>query len=138
MRHIASFQLSRRGIFAASLLGITPAVAQGNDFKARLSRLRVGANLERWFPIARDNNARRLGRSWWRDFRAVGFDPEVYRRHFCSVAPERGYGGRNDDLSLGWLRGVSRGMRRWSAGVTHFGVEFCRHRRDEGRQPDRA
>jgi Cellulase (glycosyl hydrolase family 5) len=74
MPDIASFQLSRRGIFAASLLGITPAAAQGSDFKARLSRLRIGANLERWFPIARDNNARRLGRSWWRDFRAVGFD----------------------------------------------------------------
>ena len=45
---------------------------------------------------------------------------------------------RNDGLSFGWLRGVSRGMRRWSAGVTCFGVEFGRHRHEEGRQPDRA
>lgn len=65
---------SRRGLLAATLLAAAPAAAQPGDFRARLARLRCGANLERWFPVARDNHSRRLGRGWWRDFRAAGFD----------------------------------------------------------------
>lgn len=65
---------SRRGLLAASLAGATGAAAQPVDFRIRLSRLRCGANLERWFTVSRDNHPRRLGRAWWRDFRAAGFD----------------------------------------------------------------
>lgn len=68
--------IARRDLLAASLAmaGAAPAAAQGEDFRTRLSRLRCGANLERWFTIARDNQSRRLGRAWWRDFKAAGFD----------------------------------------------------------------
>jgi hypothetical protein len=66
--------LTRRGLLAATLLAAGPAAAQAGDLRTRLSRLRCGANLERWFPVARDNHARRLGRGWWREFRAAGFD----------------------------------------------------------------
>ncbi|MDO9708235.1 glycoside hydrolase family 5 protein [Paracraurococcus lichenis] len=66
--------LSRRGLMAVPLLAAGQAAAQAADFRTRLARLRVGANLERWFPVTRDNHARRLGRAWWREFRAAGFD----------------------------------------------------------------
>jgi len=65
---------SRRGLLAAALLAAGPAAGQTGDLRTRLSRLSCGANLERWFPVARDNQSRRLGRGWWRDFRAAGFD----------------------------------------------------------------
>lgn len=67
-------QASRRGFLAASLLAAGPVAAQPDDLRVRLSRLRVGANVERWFAVARDNHPRRLGRGWWRDFRDAGFD----------------------------------------------------------------
>jgi hypothetical protein len=67
-------QFSRRALLAAPLFAAGPAAAQGGNFRARLARLRCGANLERWFPVARDNHPRRLGRGWWRDFQAAGFD----------------------------------------------------------------
>lgn len=68
--------LSRREALLAPLAvaGVVPAAAQDNDLRTRLSRLRCGANLERWFTVARDNHSRRLGRAWWRDFKAAGFD----------------------------------------------------------------
>ncbi|MCB4821077.1 glycoside hydrolase family 5 protein [Roseicella aerolata] len=66
--------LPRRGLLAASLLAASPVGARQGDLRTRISRLRYGANLERWFTVARDNHPRRLGRAWWRDFRAAGFD----------------------------------------------------------------
>lgn len=59
--------LPRRALLAAALAAPASALA----FNAPL---RLGANLERWFPIAAEQRARRLGRGWWRDFRAAGFD----------------------------------------------------------------
>ncbi|WP_135466839.1 cellulase family glycosylhydrolase [Crenalkalicoccus roseus] len=62
---------------AAAGLAAAPAAAQGaarERLRRRLADLRLGANLERWYPIARDNQPRRLGREWWRGFRAAGFD----------------------------------------------------------------
>lgn len=54
------------------------ATAQGArgaaNFRARVPALRLGANLERWFPIAADNRARRLGPGWWTELRGAGFD----------------------------------------------------------------
>lgn len=66
--------LPRRALLAAPLLAAIDAAAQPADFRTRLARLRCGANLERWYPVTRDNHPRRLGRGWWRDFRAAGFD----------------------------------------------------------------
>ena len=50
-----------------------PARAQ-DDLRARFAALGLGANLERWFPIAADQRARRLGRGWWQELRGQGFD----------------------------------------------------------------
>lgn len=50
-----------------------PAAAQG-DPRARFASLRLGANLERWFPVAADARPRRLGVGWWQGLRAEGFD----------------------------------------------------------------
>jgi hypothetical protein len=60
-----------------ALLGTAAALALASPAQAlrdRIPRLRLGANLERWFPIARDQRPRRLGRGWWEEFRATGFD----------------------------------------------------------------
>ena len=68
---------TRRAVLAAALLPALPAAAQGvaeGDLRARFAGLGVGANLERWFPIAADNRPRRLGRGWWQGLRAQGFD----------------------------------------------------------------
>ncbi len=62
---------TRRGVLAAVLP--SPAFAQ-TDPRARFATLRLGANLERWFPIAADRRPRRLGRGWWDGLRAQGFD----------------------------------------------------------------
>ncbi len=54
-----------------------PAAASGAPAAAlreRLAGLRIGANLERWYPVDRDHQPRRLGPDWWRGFRAAGFD----------------------------------------------------------------
>lgn len=65
--------LPRRALFAAPLLA-APTAAQPADLRTRLAGLRLGANLERWYTVARDNHPRRLGPGWWRDFRGAGFD----------------------------------------------------------------
>ncbi|RYJ00175.1 MAG: hypothetical protein EON47_14575, partial [Acetobacteraceae bacterium] len=52
----------------------SPAAAQDlAPIRARIAGLRLGANLERWYPVAKDNHPRRLGPGWWREFRAAGF-----------------------------------------------------------------
>jgi hypothetical protein len=66
--------LPRRALLASPLLLPGPAAAQPADLRSRLAGLRLGANLERWFTIARDSKPRRLGPAWWRGFRAAGFD----------------------------------------------------------------
>jgi hypothetical protein len=64
---------TRRAVLAAGLMPALPAVAQ-DDPRARFAALGVGANLERWFPIAADQRPRRLGRGWWQGLRGQGFD----------------------------------------------------------------
>jgi hypothetical protein len=67
----------RRALLAAggALIGAAslPAAAQ-DDVRRHFTGLRLGANLERWFPIAADQRPRRLGRGWWQGLRAAGFD----------------------------------------------------------------
>ncbi len=63
--------VTRRGVLAAGLT--TPMLAQA-DPRRRFASLRLGVNLERWFPIAAEQRARRLGRAWWQGLREAGFD----------------------------------------------------------------
>jgi hypothetical protein len=67
----------RRALLAAGcvLAGAAsrPAAAQ-DDIRRHFAGLRLGANLERWFPIAADQRPRRLGRAWWQGLRQAGFD----------------------------------------------------------------
>lgn len=53
-------------------------------------RERLGANVERWFAIASNNQPRRLGPGWWRGFRAAGFD---HARLFIPDVSQTGDGG---------------------------------------------
>lgn len=72
-----ALSLGRRSALAGAagaLLGGAAPGAEAEALRRQLAGLRLGANLERWYPIARDNRARRLGPAWWRDFRAAGFD----------------------------------------------------------------
>jgi len=61
-----------------TLLGFAAMAATGPakaaDPRDPFTSLRLGVNLERWFPIAADNRPRRLGRDWWTGLRAAGFD----------------------------------------------------------------
>ena len=69
--------VTRRALLAAGLAPAVPAMAQDNslpDPRARFAALGLGANLERWFPVAADQRPRRLGRGWWQGLRAQGFD----------------------------------------------------------------
>jgi hypothetical protein len=62
----------RRALLAATLLPRT--LAAQPDPRPGFAALRLGVNLERWFTIAADARARRLGRGWWEGLRAQGFD----------------------------------------------------------------
>jgi hypothetical protein len=68
--------VTRRLLLAAATAALLPHGASGQPqgLRAQLGQLRLGANLERWYPVARDNRPRRLGAGWWREFRASGFD----------------------------------------------------------------
>ena len=95
----------RRAVLAlpAAALAAPPAAAQdraAGGLRQRLADLRLGANLERWYPVARDRQPRRLGRDWWRAFRAAGFD---HARMFLPPVAETG--GGTDILGL-WLQAV--------------------------------
>lgn len=90
--------ISRRQLTAAAaataiggLVGLGAASAAGTEagFRAKLPGLRIGANLERWFPIASNNHARRLGTGWWEGLREAGFD---HVRLFVPRASETGTG----------------------------------------------
>lgn len=66
---------TRRAVLATgAVLAAGPARAQAPTFRDLLPSLRLGANLERWFPVAAAQRPRRLGRGWWQDLRAAGFD----------------------------------------------------------------
>lgn len=64
--------LTRRATLAAGLGMVSASAAAG--MRDRLGELRLGANIERWFPIASGGRARRLGRGWWEALRGAGFD----------------------------------------------------------------
>ncbi len=71
--------MKRRDVLATGLalpmaLPVAAQAQQAHPLRARLANLRLGANLERWFPIAENNQPRRLGPSWWRQFGQAGFD----------------------------------------------------------------
>jgi hypothetical protein len=68
-------EVTRRALLAAAAGAVTaPAAAQDGGLRALVLRLRVGANIERWFTIARDNHPRRLGAGWFAELRGAGFD----------------------------------------------------------------
>lgn len=75
------------GALAAARAGTAAAAPSAMRQRIAGGALRLGANLERWYPIARDSRARRLGRDWWRGFRAAGFD---HARLFLPKAAETG------------------------------------------------
>ncbi len=88
--------ITRRGLLAApaglALSGAWSGRVAAQDFapvRTKLAGLKLGANLERWYPITKDNHPRRLGRSWWRDFRAAGFD---HTRMFLPEVSKTGSG----------------------------------------------
>ncbi|WP_237215494.1 cellulase family glycosylhydrolase [Falsiroseomonas oryziterrae] len=67
--------VGRRALLATcAAAAAVPAAAQAPDPRATFAALRVGANVERWFPVAADGHARRLGRGWWEGLRGAGFD----------------------------------------------------------------
>lgn len=109
--------LGRRGALALSLAATASAVAApaaAQDLapiRGRVAGLRLGANLERWYPVARDNHPRRLGPGWWRDFRAAGFD------HARLFMPEVGKTGAGMELPGLFAQAVEDAQ---AAGVTVF------------------
>jgi Cellulase (glycosyl hydrolase family 5) len=94
--------MQRRALLAAPLAAVSPACATARSpaaanvgassgpLRERLAGLRLGANLERWFTVASNNHPRRLGPSWWRGFKAAGFD---HVRIFIPDVSQTGDGG---------------------------------------------
>lgn len=68
--------IHRRALMAAAAAApLAPRAAEAAEaFRARIQTLRLGANLERWFPVAARQRPRRLGRGWWEGLREAGFD----------------------------------------------------------------
>lgn len=93
--------MRRRDLLAAPL-ALSPGCATAQSpsaarprtppvpLRERLGALRLGANVERWFAIASNNQPRRLGPGWWRGFRAAGFD---HARLFIPDVSQTGDGG---------------------------------------------
>ncbi|MDB5374425.1 MAG: hypothetical protein JWP04_3067 [Belnapia sp.] len=113
-------ELARRGLLALPAAAILPtallpgtAAAAENfvQMRTKFARLKLGANLERWFPVARDNRPRRLGRGWWRDFRAAGFD------HARLFLPEVGKTGSGMEIPGMFAEAVQDAL---AAGVPVF------------------
>ncbi len=90
--------MTRRGLLLAGCaapLGAAPiraAAQQPHPLRARLANLRTGANLERWFAVSENNQPRRLGPTWWRQFRQSGFD------HCRMFIPNPQDSGEGEDL----------------------------------------
>lgn len=97
----------RRGLLGVAALAAVSSPAKAADARDNFTSLRLGANLERWFPIAADNRARRLGRGWWEGLRAAGFD------HARLFIPREATGG--DDVPRLFLTAIedalATGMR---------------------------
>ncbi len=94
---------TRRGLLALPLAGALagPALAQDlSPIRRRIANLRLGANLERWYTISKDNQPRRLGAGWWRGFRAAGFD------HVRIFLPEVGQTGTGLEIPGMFLNAV--------------------------------
>lgn len=64
---------TRRALLAAGA-ALVAAPARAATLRDSVATLRIGANLERWFPVAASQRPRRLGRAWWQDLRGAGFD----------------------------------------------------------------
>lgn len=80
--------MRRRALLAAAV-AIPAAARAAAPLRERLGTLHLGANLERWFAVASNNQPRRLGPEWWRSFRAAGFD---HARLFLPPPRESGTG----------------------------------------------
>lgn len=93
--------LGRRALLS---LAATPA----HPAMPGLGQFRLGANLERWFPVVRSNHPRRLGRGWWREFRAAGFD------HARLIIPEIAQTGAGPEVPLLYAEAVADAL---AAGV---------------------
>lgn len=65
---------TRRALLAAAATFSATTPVAARSFLAGQPALRLGVNLERWFPIAADQRPRRLGRGWWAGLREAGFD----------------------------------------------------------------
>jgi Cellulase (glycosyl hydrolase family 5) len=94
--------MHRRTLLAASSLAAVPACATAQPratsavpLRERLAGLRLGANLERWFTVASNNQPRRLGPAWWRGFKAAGFD---HARIFIPDVSQTGDGGDGNSV----------------------------------------
>jgi hypothetical protein len=96
----------RRTLLAGVLtLPAMAARAQPQPLRQRLTELRVGANIERWFAVAANNHPRRLGVDWWRQFRQAGFD------HARMFIPNPKDSGESPDLLELFLQAVSDANR---------------------------
>ncbi len=94
---------TRRGLLALPMAGALAAPASAQEpspMRRRLATLRLGANLERWYTITKDNQPRRLGLGWWRGFRAAGFD------HVRIFLPEMAQTGSSMDIPALYLNAV--------------------------------
>ncbi len=87
--------LHRRSLLAGAATLPAAALAQPGaaPLRQRLAGLRLGANVERWFAIAANNQSRRLGPAWWRGFKAAGFDHVRF-----IIPPVRQTGGGHEVL----------------------------------------
>jgi hypothetical protein len=109
----------RRALLAAGATPLLAAAARAPDLRARLARLRLGANLERWFAITRDNHPRRLGPEWWRGLRAAGFD------HARIFVPEVKHTGEGTEVLAMYAEAVGDAV---AAGLpVLLGMTDCLH-----------
>ena len=127
----ASAALSPGCATARPPTGAAQSRAPALPLRDRLAALRLGANLERWFPVASNNHPRRLGPAWWRGFKDAGFDharmfiPEVAQTGDGMEVPELFRGAVADATAAGLpvLLGLSDfikhdapwGEREWRA-----------------------
>src|SRR5215207_3322255 len=103
--------MHRRTLLAASSLAAAPACATAQPraasnvpLRERLAGLRLGANLERWFTVASNNQPRRLGPAWWRGFKAAGFD---HARIFIPDVSQTGDGGSGNSVVESYRQAVA-------------------------------
>jgi hypothetical protein len=103
--------MHRRTLLAAPLAA-APACATAQPrptpsnvpLRERLAGLRLGANLERWFTVASNNQPRRLGPAWWRGFKTAGFD---HVRIFIPDVSQTGDGGSGNSVVESYRQAVA-------------------------------